>query len=310
MTDLENLTLRHRPDRLSPDGLGPDQLGPVEEADPLATVVAEDPLPDSPASGNGSRPGIVVVAAILVLLLGVAAAYYFWFRRPVVPELGAVPLLGPVENGAVAAAAAAPKPAPDFELPEMANSDSVLRSLVAGVSSHPRIAEWLVHDDLIRRFTAVVANVAFDENPAVHVPFLRPQGGFAARPAGEGWRADPAGSRRYAVLVEAFTSLDPAGTAELYWRFRPLIDQSYRDLGYLGSFDDVLRRSAQRLLDAPVAPAEFAVEPWIGSYRFTDPQLEDLTPAQKALVRMGPEHQRRVQGHLRQLLQAIENAAR
>jgi hypothetical protein len=41
------------------------------------------------------------------------------------------------------------------------------------------------------------------------------------------------------------------------------------------------------------------------TWRYEDPGLEDLSPAQKQLLRMGPANVRRVQRQLRALAQAL-----
>ena len=42
------------------------------------------------------------------------------------------------------------------------------------------------------------------------------------------------------------------------------------------------------------------------SYAFADPKIEQLAPAQKQLIRMGPENLSRVRARLLEIKQAIE----
>jgi hypothetical protein len=61
------------------------------------------------------------------------------------------------------------------------------------------------------------------------------------------------------------------------------------------------------LLQAPVVDGDVRVEmggEGIG-YRFADAKLEELTPAQKQLVRMGPRNLRIIQDRLRQFALAL-----
>jgi hypothetical protein len=74
------------------------------------------------------------------------------------------------------------------------------------------------------------------------------------------------------------------------------------ELGVGGSFDAVLERAIVQLLETPVVNDPPRVEPLsegIG-YGFTDARLEELTAAQKQLLRTGPRNTRIIQASLRQ----------
>ncbi len=212
-----------------------------------------------------------------------------------------------VESAAPAAETAPPAAAPDLapppaELPALDDSDAFVRRLVRALSSHPAIASWLVTDDLVRRLTAAVANVAEGVSPRTHVGFLAPERGFTARTAGGRTFADPGSYARYDLLAEAVSSLDAAGVAELYRRLEPLFDAAYRDLGYpAGDFDRALAAALRRLLATPAVAGDVELLPGVESFGFADPALEALTPPQKALVRMGPANAARIRAKLREI---------
>jgi hypothetical protein len=192
-------------------------------------------------------------------------------------------------------------------LPALDASDEVVRTLVAGLSARPELARWLVHDQLIRRFVVVVDNVAEGVSPRGHVEFLAPGDEIQVLEAGDdSLLLDEASYRRYDPLAAVVASLDTEGTVHLYRSLRPLIDEAYRDLGYPDRpFDETLEEAVASLLAVPVVTGAVRLEAGVVSYRYADPRLEDLTAAQKHLLRMGPDNTRRIQGKLRDLARAL-----
>ncbi len=253
--------------------------------------------------GEPRKPGgppvwpIVVAFALLAAAVGL---YFGLYRGRGGDEVGEGGSERPAD-AAVEPAAPAPAP-PPAELPSLDASDALVRDLVGALSSHPALASWLVPDELVRRFTAAVANVAEGVSPRPHVGFLAPERRFAARTAGGRTVADPASYARYDLLAEAVGSIDAAGVADLYRRLEPLTDAAYRELGYPDAdFDRALLAALRRLLATPSVAADVELEPTVESYHFADPELEALTTPQKALIRMGPENAARIKRKLREI---------
>lgn len=204
------------------------------------------------------------------------------------------------------------------ELPELNASDELVRRLAVGLSARPALAEWLATDSLVRRFVGATVLVAAGRSPREEVEFLGPEGPFRARGAAEVPApdtavvdtavVDPASFQRYDPVAVTFVSLDTPGTAELYRRLRPLFQEAYRDLGFQeGSFHVTLARAVETLLAVPAPDLPIEVVRRGGTaWEYADPALEELSPAQKHLLRMGPENVRRVQAKLRTLADALE----
>jgi Protein of unknown function (DUF3014) len=184
---------------------------------------------------------------------------------------------------------AQPPPEP---LPPLAESDSYAAGLVRGLSANPRLASWLANGSLVRRFVAVVDNVADGESPRPHVPFLAPEGAFkTATISGGRLVIDPRSYDRYDPVADALASIDTHGAVELYRRLRPLTDDAYRELGRNDrSFDDALRLAIRRVLAVPVVEGDVALVPRVISFGYADPRLQGLGPVEKHLVRMGPRN--------------------
>ena len=187
-------------------------------------------------------------------------------------------------------------------------SDELVRGLLPTLTEHPRLATWLVTDDLVRRFVVAVDNVADGSNPSRHVPFLRPSSRIRTRtrPDGAGRRLDPAGYRRYDELARILASLDVEGAVEIYRRLEPLLNEAYAELGYPDTpFAVAVRRAAVRVLETPPVPADAGVVPVASFFAYDDDRLEELPPAQKQLLLMGPDNLRAVQAAVRELASAI-----
>ncbi|RMH19922.1 MAG: DUF3014 domain-containing protein, partial [Acidobacteria bacterium] len=199
-------------------------------------------------------------------------------------------------------AEAVPPPEP---LPPLDDSDALVRRLASTLSSHPQLLAWLAHDHLVRDFVAAVDDVARGQNPRSLLSFLAPEGAFRTERAGSEVHVDPRSYQRYDLLVDVFTSLDTAGVAELYRRLSPLFEQAYRDLGYPeGGFDARLAEAIATLRAVPRVEDPVLVED-VGSYKYADPALEGLSPAQKQLLRMGPANVLKVQEKLRLIGRAV-----
>jgi hypothetical protein len=262
-------------------------MSPLDE---YQTVSGPDPN-----RSRGRNPGPILA---LVVVAGIAA-YLWWGRRPQpVPAEPAV--------AAEPAPPSAVEPEPPAPLPPLATSDGAVRVLVSELSSRPQLAAWLAHDDLIRRFVVSVTNVSEGVSPRRHLAFLTPDEPFAADTRGEAAFVDPASYRRYDLLTTVVTSVDSQGTAELFRRLEPLLQEAYRELGYPDAdFRRTFLRALRRLLRTPRPAGPIELEPDVASYRFADPALEELSAAQKQLLRMGPENEARIQNKLREIGRAM-----
>lgn len=229
--------------------------------------------------------------AALVIVAGVVA-YLLLARdrsRPQPPAPVAATPPAPPEAG----------PEPAIETPPLGGSDDWLRGMASALSSHPELARWLVSEDLVRRFTAAVDNVARGESPRPHLGFMEPEGEFTVeRRDGALYAADDS-HLRYAAVAEVIGSIDAAGAAELYRRLRPLLEESYAELGYPGErFEETLAAAIAHLraTELPVSAPRLAAG--VDSYTYRRPELEGLSGAQKHLLRMGPDNAAVVQAKL------------
>jgi hypothetical protein len=260
-----------------------------------------------------------VLVVLPLVAAALVAAWVYLRESGLVESLPLPPLFGSPEDTAsrpsglpsspLPPAAPVPPPAPLAEemgpelppFPPLAESDTLASELVRGLSSNPRLASWLANGSVVRRFVAVVDNVADGESPKPHVPFLAPEGEFrTATIRRDRVVIDPRSYDRYDALADAIASLDTRGSVELYRQLRPLTDEAYGELGRSDrSFDDALRSAIRRVLATPLVEGDVELVPRVISFGFDDPRLQGLGPVEKHLVRLGPRNLRIVQERVR-----------
>jgi hypothetical protein len=198
------------------------------------------------------------------------------------------------------------EPGDDVPLPPLDDSDALVRDLVARLSSHPRVAAWLTTDQLIRNFTLVVINIADGQTPVPYLQRLSPGAPFRVSEEGSGARVDPRSYQRFDTHAAAVSGIDARSAARLYATLKPRIDDAYEELGAPhGDVDRTLERAIAHLLRTPAVQGPIAVVPATTVFKYEDPALESLSPAQKQLVRMGPMNLRIVQSKLREVAEHL-----
>jgi hypothetical protein len=181
-----------------------------------------------------------------------------------------------------------------------------VRRLVAALSSHPRVAAWLTTNGLIRNFVVVVENVSTGATPAGHLRVLRPVGPFRVIENGEEIRLDPRNYDRYTPFADAVASIDAAGAAQLYSRLKVRMGEAYAELGRDEPFDRALERAIVAMLQVPIVEGSVRLEETGATqYRHADATLQQLTQAQRQLLRMGPANVRVIQRKLREIALAL-----
>jgi hypothetical protein len=248
------------------------------------------------------RPIGLWIAVGVLFVLAIGLGWYFIQNRQAATD-------GP-PAGAGATTAATGKPlggdAVTIDLPPLDQTDTLVRTLAGGLSSHPLLASWLATDGVIRRFVIVIDNIAYGQPVRKQLTEVAPAGQFRVAGPGSPTRPDLRNYARYEPIAAAMESIDPTRAAQMYTMLRPRIEEAYLELGRGVSFDRALEQAIVALLQAPPIRGDEALVPakTVG-YAFSNPQLESLTPAQKHLLRMGPERAPRVQAKLRDIALAL-----
>ncbi len=262
----------------------------------------DDERRDEPRKIWGLAAGILAVLAVIAVL------YYALFVKkpgPPAPAAGPAPAAAPPAEDTNGPTPAGPEPLA-FPAVSLETSDPAVREFAAALSADPGFAKWLLTKDLLRIFVVAVDNVANGLSPKPHIGFFSPAGEFRVARTRTGTFVDPAAYARYDAVTRVVLSLDPAAAARLYRAVGPLLQEAYNELGYPGvRFEDTLVRAMTELLGTPVVEGPVKLEQKILSWAMTDPALEGLSPAQKQLLRMGPNGVRAVQDKIRALAAAL-----
>ena len=259
-------------------------------------VLRETPAPiDAPRRGGGG----MLTGVLMLVLLVAAVALGFYGRGWWNPGAS-----GDATQAAKAAARAA-VPEGFGPVPPLDASDDFVRALINQLSQKPEWAAWLASGDLIRSFVVSIDRIAVGSSPGKELKPVAPPGKFQTLGTGRTLRIDPASYDRYNALANVVDAIDPDGAARAYRRLRPLMQQAFDELGYVNlPFDERLARALGQLVDVPVQEGDVMLKATSVTFQYADPELEELSPAQKHMLRMGPHNMRLVQTKLRAFARA------
>ena len=185
----------------------------------------------------------------------------------------------------------------------------MVSELVSALSARPELAAWLVNEDLVRRFVASVNNIADGRNPRQNLEFLRPIDVSRPSTATGAWSSIRRATTATTWWPMWWPRWTPTGLWPCFAELTPLIDDAYAEISPPGSrFDDRLTAAFDELLPVPVVDGDVEVEQKVLTFAYFDVELEGLSPAQRQLLRMGPDNVRKVQAKLRELKDALGRA--
>jgi hypothetical protein len=236
------------------------------------------------------------VLPVALILIVIVTGYLLMQRQEVAST---IPVPQQAATATPAASTTAPAP-PAITLPPLDQSDALVGQMVRMLSMHPSVIAWLMTKGLIRNAAVVTVAIADGGTPAAQLRPLKPAGRFAVTESRLNPAVDPRSYQRYDMLTAAVASVDPAAAARTYATLKPLLDAAHRDLGYPDTpFDRTLERAIGRLLATPVTAERVPLRVRGGVFVYADDRLEQLTAAQKQLLRFGPRNVERIQAALR-----------
>ena len=194
-----------------------------------------------------------------------------------------------------------------FILPDLDNSDALLREEMTGIS--PLLAGWLNTNQLIRKYVVIVNDFSQGLRLEKHLRFLELDQPFAVEQDNKSLFIPTKSYQRYDQLAAAINALDVPATLAVYKKFRPLLLQVFREFSYPDEYspEDIFIKAAAIILAAPVIDGQIALAMHSEHYQFVDQQLEALSPIHKQMLRMGPENTRIIQNKLRLLVEGLLN---
>jgi hypothetical protein len=185
------------------------------------------------------------------------------------------------------------------QLPPVEKSDQSIEQALANLTLKKSIFELILLEGFIQRFVSTIDNLPETKLPRAHLPVVPPKGRFIVSGTEQAPQTSKRNHSRYAAHVQLLESLDQDLTLKIYVHFYPLFQKAFQQLGYKNAyFNDRLVFVIDHLLETPeVAEPIPLAQPAI-LYIYTDPLLEKLSAGQKTLLRLGPEHRKKVKSIL------------
>lgn len=266
----------------------------------------EDRLSDTQTKRGPSTRlllGAVAIAAIIGIMLfsggdrqpppaqeAVSEAAVVAASAPPVPaEMPPAPDIPARVEAVVEQSPPADSPAPPAVTLEA--SDQELRATLSAASNSSLLSGALQKDDLVQRSAGAIDGLSQGLVPHKALPIAPPEVKFSTVVADGQTYTDPGSYARYDSYARAIAALDVDLMVSTFHRYRPLMEQAYASLGYRAQdMDNALIRSLDFILATPELTAPAALRRKEAVYQYADPQLEQLTPIQKQVLRMGPDN--------------------
>lgn len=255
----------------------------------------------------------------IVLLIG--ALVYFNLDRspPAVPALESAP---PSAAGPAGPATDVPAPVPEVlhpvpepgsaePLPPLEGSDPSLIEALQQAVGKSRLDTLLVPREVVRRLVLNIDSLDREPAPLWLRSVPRVGGRFTTRDEGEALSIHPDNRRRYATLMAAIEALDAKAVVGVYLRYYPLFQQAWTGIRTEGptQFNDRLVEIIDHLLETPQVEEPIPlVRPKV-IYLFADPDLEERSSGQKALLRLGKDNALIVKQQLQAIREVIASEA-
>ncbi len=255
---------------------------------------------NAPPPSKGG-PSILPVALISVAAIGLITGGAWWLtRHPAAPT-------NTSSKAVTATDAPLTPPAAAPELPPLDQMDPYLRKLLGALSTRPELARWLATDGLMQQLAGAIEAAAQGKSPARDFKVLAPTGPFTVARRSGRRTMDTAGYHRYDGLVATVTSIDASAVANIYQTIRPRLNEAYRKRGHPeGDVDLLVKEAIARLIETPILQDPIGLVEGTGArWAYADPKIEALSPSQKQLLRMGPDHTEAVLVWLRALRAAL-----
>lgn len=253
---------------------------------------------------NKNILGFGVVAAAVFLL-----AFYFLSDKgdtqlPETPEVIVAPKVDPP---LVSPIPAEPEPEAEVVVEEplipapkaLQGSDPYVVELVQAIS--PTLQQWLVPQEQVRKLVLAIDLMAEGKLPQRHKPIDFKLPGFEVEKDDSALVMSVDNFDRLTPLINSIVEIDPKTLGRYYQSWRPVLEAAYDELGNKQSFESRVNEVIARIQSVGPLPEEpVLVRPNV-LYQYSDKALENKSPLEKWLWRMGDENREKLQAYLREL---------
>ncbi|MBO7534057.1 MAG: DUF3014 domain-containing protein [Victivallales bacterium] len=166
------------------------------------------------------------------------------------------------------------------------------------VSQNELWLEFIAREDALVRCVKAVDSIAAGDIPVEPLDFLKPKMPFSASLNALGLLVVTMESiMRYKTAMDALHSIDMQAAADLYNEIEPVLNAIFHELGYpeAETFRTKLTEACTVILETPVMKGEGGlVHVAANLYKYSNPQLEELRPVQKLLMRLGEKNREEI----------------
>lgn len=190
-------------------------------------------------------------------------------------------------------------PEPEIELPELGESTAVIvdEAQQRDLNTRPVRSEHLVRDLVV-----FLHNLSDGEIIRESATVAPPDARFSTQTVDDQLYIDERTYARYNEMVDWFVGLESETLVRLYRDFEPLFAQAFGEIAHPDeAFEDQVIEAIDVLLGTPEPDGLLALSDDQVMYTFADPELEALPAAQKQMLRLGLDNQRRVKRKLREI---------
>jgi hypothetical protein len=187
-------------------------------------------------------------------------------------------------------------------LPPLMESDPVMLEALARLLGSAAVQKYFNLEEIVRGVVATVDNLPRESYAQRLNPMKPIEGAFRVMGKEGTLTLSPDNAMRYGAFVKLVESVDTAAAVEAYRRLYPLFQQAYVDLGYPnGYFNDRLVEVIDNLLAAPDVEGPIPLATPHVLYEYANPELEERSAGQKAIMRTGRDNAQRLKAKLREL---------
>ena len=177
-------------------------------------------------------------------------------------------------------------------LPGLNDSDAFVMETLTAMDNGSVLVNFLVSEELVRKFVVMVENMSRGEFPERNRPLLNPSEPMQITELGsEFYLMDTGSYQRFSALVSALSNISTETAVELYFRMLPLFQQAYAELGLRDNdFTEVSLQAIDNVLNARMAPQpQQLIRPTL-NYLYANPEIENYTDVEKLLMRLAPQN--------------------
>jgi hypothetical protein len=202
-----------------------------------------------------------------------------------------------------------PAPAQEVEGPEQQVAETPEPPPVEPMPELPRLAALetgeslmrvLASEDLIRKFVVFTDNVAGGNLPQLEYPVQRMTEEMRVSALDDNLYVMEASSyERFDEIIDTFVAVDVDRGLSLFWMMSPLFQTAFAELGYGDRrFDSVLIEAIDNVLNARTVEGPFQLVKPSVMYLYAEQEIEDMSPVEKQLIRIGPDNTRKLKARL------------